>query len=125
MTPILDDGAVFGEGREHPGIEHVLAEATIEALEIRVLIRLAGFDEGEMNAVPFTPGAKRFGEELRAIVGVRLPRGLFRRARQTVCRDVCYYQADALSCSRSSAVRLLSSVRTTNPIAETSCTPIV
>lgn len=74
VTPILADGADFGEGREHPGIEHFLAEASIEALDVGVLIRFAGCDEGEVNAVRFTPRTERFSDELRAIVGAQLPR---------------------------------------------------
>jgi hypothetical protein len=40
VSPFLAGDTYFGERAERPGIEHFLAEAAVEALNVRILVGL-------------------------------------------------------------------------------------
>lgn len=55
---------------EQPGIQHFLPVAAVEALNIRILVRLAWLDVIQQDAVVSAPVRKRFTQELRAVIPV-------------------------------------------------------
>ena len=59
-------------GLEDPRIEHFRAKAFVEAFDVRVLIRLAGLNEVDVNAVLSRPLLHRVRQEFRAVVAAEL-----------------------------------------------------
>jgi len=56
------------EMSEQPSVEHFLAIRSVEALDVGVLIRLAGLDVVDQDAVGLAPAHEDVTEELRAVV---------------------------------------------------------
>jgi hypothetical protein len=71
--PIVDEFADFGEGAEEVGVEDLVAEGAVEALDVGVLGGLAGLDVVEADVVVLAPGDKLGGDELGAVVDADLP----------------------------------------------------
>src|SRR5262252_3095159 len=74
LEPGLSDRADLFERFEEMGIEHLLAERSVEALDKGILIGLAGLDVAESDALGRAPPDKRLGGELGAVVDP-YPRG--------------------------------------------------
>jgi hypothetical protein len=55
-----------------PRIEHVGANAFVEVFDVRALIRFAGLDAVEVNAVLTSPLIHRVRQEFRAVVAAEL-----------------------------------------------------
>ncbi len=58
--PIVDDVAHLAQGAEEVGVEDLVSEGSIEALDVSVLSRFAGLDVMKTNPVAFAPG-NQFG----------------------------------------------------------------
>ena len=57
----------LADGVEQPGVEHLLAEAAVEAFDEGVLVRLAGLDEQKLDPVLLGPVDERVGRQLGAL----------------------------------------------------------
>ena len=55
-------------------IEHVLAVGAVEALDVGVLVRLAGLDVLDGYAAALGPGSERLAQEFRAVIRTTSPR---------------------------------------------------
>ena len=62
--PVIGGGLDLADGVEQPGIEYLLAEAAVEALDERVLIGLAGLDEQQLDLVLLGPVDEGVGGQL-------------------------------------------------------------
>ena len=51
LTPSFDDGLGVGQASEPVIIQAFIAQATIERLDVRILIRLAWLDQAQSHAV--------------------------------------------------------------------------
>jgi hypothetical protein len=56
MIQVVDDVANLAEGAEEVGVEDLVTEGAIEALEVGVLGGFAGLDMMKTNSVAPTPG---------------------------------------------------------------------
>ena len=69
--PVIRCGLHLADGVEQPVIEHLLAEAAVEALDERVAVGLAGLDEQQLDLV--LPGPADEGTENADASIFRLP----------------------------------------------------
>ncbi len=67
-TPGLDDLACVRQAAEPVLVQALVAEAAVETLNVGILIRLAGLDEVQPNAVGVSPRVERSADELGPIV---------------------------------------------------------
>jgi hypothetical protein len=66
--PLRTDLAHLIQRLEHVGVEHLMAECSIESFHKGILIRLARLNIPERDPAVYAPGGKAVGEEFRAIV---------------------------------------------------------
>lgn len=58
----------MSEAGETVLVQAFIAQPPIERLDVRVLVRLARFDQSQLDAVAVCPGRHRLAGELRAVV---------------------------------------------------------
>lgn len=59
---------------EQVSVKHLFPERAIEALDVRVLVRLAGLDVLDGYAAALGPGSERLAQEFRAVIRTTSPR---------------------------------------------------
>ena len=59
---------------EQVAVKHLFPERAIEALDVRVLVRLAGLDVLDGYAAALGPGSERLAQEFRAVIRTTSPR---------------------------------------------------
>jgi hypothetical protein len=74
VTPFHGDRPDLFQGGKDPGIKHLLADGAVEALDVGILVRLAGFDEGEDDPSRHAPRPQGLGDEFRPVVAPQLAR---------------------------------------------------
>ena len=72
VAPLLTHGTDFVERGEEPRIEYFRAKATVQAFDVRVLVRFTGLDAAEVNAVLSRPLPHRVHQEFRAVLAAEL-----------------------------------------------------
>jgi len=55
---------------DHPGVEHFATERAVEALDVGVLVGLAGLDVADVDLLFLAPVGKRPGGELRGNIAL-------------------------------------------------------
>jgi len=73
--PVFDQDLRLGQAGEQLHAEQLVADATPEAFDVRVLPRRAGLDIGASGACEPTPVPKRVGGHLRPVVTAHEPGG--------------------------------------------------
>jgi len=68
MTPVLDHLAHLAHAFKDIAVEHFGTHGSVEAFDKRVLRRLAGLDEAQLDRVFLRPIRKRLTDQLRSIV---------------------------------------------------------
>jgi len=66
--PVLDDDLGLAQGVEDFTVERLVAEASVEALDVAVLPRTAPLDIGSLGADSSDPSLDGLGDELRSII---------------------------------------------------------
>ena len=75
FDPVVGDLSHLGEGVEQVSTKHLLAIRAIESLDEGVLVRLAGLDESNLDALHRAPFSEPVAGQLRSVVapdGTRL-----------------------------------------------------
>lgn len=66
--PVVGDGLDLPGGVEQPGVEHLGAEGAVEALDVGVLVGLAGLDVVQRDASALGPRDEFAAAHLRSVV---------------------------------------------------------
>ncbi len=74
VTPVLRDRADIFQGGKEPSIKHPVSWVSVQTIEIGILVRLVGFDEGEDDTPRRAPRPQGIGDEVRLIVALQPPR---------------------------------------------------
>ncbi len=67
-APRLDGVPGLGQAKESVFVEALVAEPSVEALDVGILVRLAGLDEVQLNALGIRPTVERAPDKLEAVV---------------------------------------------------------
>ena len=59
---------------EQVPVKHLFPERAVEALDVGILVRLAGLDVLDGHAIAFGPGSERLAQEFRAVIRTTSPR---------------------------------------------------
>ena len=68
LEPGFGDLAHLLEIVEETAVQHLVAVGPVEALDVGILVGLAGLDVAQLDVVPFASVGELLGDELRAVV---------------------------------------------------------